>query len=53
VVTSVGRLAAVNAWTKNRRVAAKSRYGEARTSMTCLCWSIARYKCTQRPATFR
>jgi hypothetical protein len=42
VVTSVGRRAAFSARAKNRRVAARSRFGEARTSMTCPCWSIAR-----------
>jgi hypothetical protein len=29
------------------------RFDEARTSMTCPCWSIARYKYTHCPATFR
>ena len=53
VVTSVGRRAATSARAKNRRVAARSRFSEASTSMTCPYWSIARYRYTQRPATLR
>ena len=53
VVTSVGRRAPLSARAKNWRVAARSRFGEARTSMTCPCWSIARYRYTHCPATFR
>ncbi len=37
---------------KKRRVAAKSRFSETNTSMTCPNWSLARYKYTHRPAIF-
>jgi hypothetical protein len=49
VVTSLGRLRRVQGRAKNRRVAARSRFGDARTSMTCLYWSITRYRYTQPP----
>ncbi len=38
---------------KNRRVAARSRFGEISTSMTWPYLLIARYRYTHRPATFR
>jgi hypothetical protein len=38
---------------KNRRVAARSRFGEANTSITYPNWSIARYRYTHRPAILR
>jgi hypothetical protein len=51
VPTSVGRGPDSRAPVKNRRVAARSRFPQTRTSMTWPNWSIARYRYTRRPVT--